>query len=70
MDYDKSRRPSAYEAGRSYAPEVLAFWLGVISRWVPKGAVSDIVDVGGGTGRYSSALANHFDARVIALDVC
>ncbi|MHB8384774.1 MAG: class I SAM-dependent methyltransferase [Candidatus Binataceae bacterium] len=68
MDYDKTTMPSAYDAGRSYPPAVLAFWLGVISRWVPQGTVSDIVDIGCGTGRYSAALANHFDAHVIALD--
>ncbi|HVA68065.1 MAG TPA: class I SAM-dependent methyltransferase [Candidatus Binataceae bacterium] len=68
MDYDQTKMPSAYDAGRSYAPAVLAFWLGVISRWVPKGTVADIVDIGCGTGRYSAALANYFDARVIALD--
>jgi ubiquinone/menaquinone biosynthesis C-methylase UbiE len=68
MDYDKTRMPSAYDAGRSYPPAVLAFWLEVISRWVPQGTVWDIVDIGCGTGRYSAALANHFDARVVALD--
>jgi ubiquinone/menaquinone biosynthesis C-methylase UbiE len=68
MDYDKTTMPSAYDAGRSYPPAVLAFWLEVISRWVPQGTVSDIVDIGCGTGRYSGALANHFDARVVALD--
>jgi len=68
MDYDKTRMPSAYDAGRSYPPAVLAFWLEVISRWVPQGTVSDIVDIGCGTGRYYAALANHFDARVVALD--
>ncbi len=68
MDYDKTRMPPSYDAGRSYPPAVLAFWLGVISRWVPQGTVSDIVDIGCGTGRYSAALANHFDARVVALD--
>ncbi|MFZ1887117.1 MAG: class I SAM-dependent methyltransferase [Candidatus Binataceae bacterium] len=68
MDYDKTKMPSSYDAGRSYPPAVLAFWLSVISRWVPQGTISDIVDIGCGTGRYSVALANYFDARVFALD--
>ncbi|MGH7780787.1 MAG: class I SAM-dependent methyltransferase [Candidatus Binataceae bacterium] len=68
MDYDKTTMPATYDAGRGYPPEVLAYWLDVISRWVPKNAVYDILDLGCGTGRFSAALANHFDARVIAID--
>lgn len=68
MEYDKTAMPAAYDAGRGYPPEVLAFWLDVIARWVPKNAVSDILDLGCGTGRFSAGLANHFDARVIAID--
>jgi ubiquinone/menaquinone biosynthesis C-methylase UbiE len=68
MDYDKTNMPAAYDAGRGYSPAVIALWLDVISRWVPKGAVSEILDIGCGTGRYSTALAAHFNARVIAVD--
>src|SRR6516165_11914121 len=42
MDYDKTNMPAAYDAGRRYSPAVLALWLDVISRWVPKGTVSEI----------------------------
>jgi SAM-dependent methyltransferase len=68
MDYDKTNMPAAYDAGRSYSPAVLARWLDVISRRVAKSAVSEILDIGCGTGRYSTALAAHFDARVVAID--
>jgi ubiquinone/menaquinone biosynthesis C-methylase UbiE len=67
VDYDQTNMPAAYDAGRAYSPTVLALWLDVISRWVPNGA-SDILDIGCGTGRYSTALAEHFDARIIAID--
>ena len=67
MDYDQTDMPAAYDAGRAYSPAVLALWLDVVSRWVPNGA-SDILDIGCGTGRYSAALAEQFDARVIAVD--
>jgi ubiquinone/menaquinone biosynthesis C-methylase UbiE len=68
MDYDKTNMSAVYDAGRGYSPAVLALWLDVISRWVAKGAVSEILDIGCGTGRYSTALAAHFDAHVIAID--
>jgi SAM-dependent methyltransferase len=68
MDYDKTNMPAAYDAGRGYSPTVLTFWLDVISRLVPKDTVSKILDMGCGTGRYSTALAVHFDACVVAVD--
>lgn len=68
MDYDNTNMPAAYDAGRGYSPKVLSFWLDVVSRLVPKDAVSEIVDIGCGTGRYSAALAAHFDAHVVAVD--
>jgi SAM-dependent methyltransferase len=68
MDYDRTTMPSAYDAGRGYAPAVLDFWLRAISSVVPANSVDDILDLGCGTGRYSAALAAHFDARVIAVD--
>jgi SAM-dependent methyltransferase len=67
MDYDQTDMPAVYEAGRAYSSKVLSLWLSVISRWVPNGA-SDILDLGCGTGRYSAALADLFNARVIAVD--
>ena len=68
MDYDLTNMPAAYDAGRAYSPAVLTLWLDVISRWVPNATVSDILDLGCGTGRYSTALAEYFDARVMAVD--
>lgn len=68
MDYDQTDMPAAYDAGRSYSTAVLSRWLEIISRAVPKDTVSAILYLGCGTGRYSAALAAHFDARVIAVD--
>jgi len=68
VNYDKTDMPAAYDAGRGYSPDVLAFWLGVISQSVPKGSVSEILDLGCGTGRYSTALADYFAATVIGID--
>jgi ubiquinone/menaquinone biosynthesis C-methylase UbiE len=68
MDYDKTSIPTAYDAGRGYDPAVLDRWLDVISQSVPKGTISEIVDVGCGTGRYSAALGSHLNAHVVAID--
>ena len=66
MDYDKTAMPANYDSGRSYSPDVLAYWLNVVSRHANGAAIADILDLGCGTGRYSEGLATHFDARVIA----
>lgn len=68
MDYDTTAMPSAYDAGRGYAPAVLDFWLRILSSAVGQGRVDDILDLGCGTGRYSAALAAHFGTRVVGLD--
>jgi ubiquinone/menaquinone biosynthesis C-methylase UbiE len=68
MDYDKGNIPSSYDAGRGYSPAMLAMWLDRISKCVPHGELSKILDLGCGTGRYSAALADHFNTRVIAID--
>lgn len=47
---------------------MLALWRDRISKCAPRGGVSRILDLGCGTGRYSAALANHFDAHVVAID--
>ena len=68
MDYDKTEMPANYDAGRSYSTDVLDRWLGLLSRHVDKEAVSAILDLGCGTGRFSDALSAHFDADVIGVD--
>src|SRR5579872_1800322 len=68
MDYDKGNIPASYDAGRGYSPATLALWLERISMCAPRGEVSRILDLGCGTGRYSGALADHFNADVIAID--
>jgi SAM-dependent methyltransferase len=68
VNYDKTDMAAAYDAGRGYSPDALAYWLEIISQSVPRGSVSEILDLGCGTGRYSAALASHFDANVMAID--
>jgi ubiquinone/menaquinone biosynthesis C-methylase UbiE len=68
MDYDQTTMPSAYDAGRGYAPAVLAFWLNTIAAPLAGQRIGDILDLGCGTGRYTAALAAHFGARAVGVD--
>jgi ubiquinone/menaquinone biosynthesis C-methylase UbiE len=68
MDYDQTTMPSAYDAGRGYAPEVLEFWLSTIAAPLAGDHIADILDLGCGTGRYSAALAAHFGAQVVGVE--
>ena len=68
MDYDTTDIPGAYDRGRDHGPEVLRLWMNVVSSHVGKGRVNAILDLGCGTGRFTEALAAHFDAEVVGID--
>ena len=68
MDYDTTEIPVAYDRGRNHGPEVLYLWMDVVSSHVKGQRINTILDLGCGTGRFSEALAVHFDAEVIGID--
>jgi ubiquinone/menaquinone biosynthesis C-methylase UbiE len=68
MDYDTTDIPVTYDCGRDHGPEVLHLWMNVVSSYVEKQRIQTILDLGCGTGRFSEALAAHFDAEVVGLD--
>ncbi|HMG74156.1 MAG TPA: methyltransferase domain-containing protein [Pyrinomonadaceae bacterium] len=68
MDYDASDIAVAYDLGRSHGPEVLDLWMSTVSSYLDERAITSILDLGCGTGRFSEALAVHFDAEVIGID--
>jgi ubiquinone/menaquinone biosynthesis C-methylase UbiE len=68
MDYDTTDIPVAYDRGRDHGPEVLHLWMNVVSSYVEKRRINTILDLGCGTGRFSEALAVHFDAEVVGID--
>jgi len=68
MDYDSTEIPFGYDRGRDHGPEFLDLWMNVVSSFVKKDHVKTILDLGCGTGRFSEALAVHFDAEVIGID--
>src|ERR1700722_12543181 len=69
MDYDTTTMPAVYDAGRGYSRQTLELWLAAIEK-AAGGArrIEAIPDLGCGTGRYSGALAEHFGAKVTAVD--
>jgi len=66
MDYDKSDIASIYDEARTLTPERLGQWLDLLSTHIDRNAISLIIDLGCGTGRFSEPLAAHFGVRVIA----
>ncbi len=68
MDYDATEIPRTYDKGRDHGPEVLDLWMNTIASHVQSPPVRTILDLGCGTGRFSEALAGHFDAQVLAID--
>ena len=68
MDYDLTDIPAAYDRGRSHGPKALSLWINAVSVHVRGKAIGTILDLGCGTGRFSEALAVHFDADVLGID--
>ena len=68
MDYDTTEIARTYDKGRDHGPEVLDLWMNTIAAYVEPPSVHTILDLGCGTGRFSEALAAHFDAQVFAVD--
>src|SRR6185436_8355488 len=68
MDYDTTDIPVVYDRGRDHGPEVLQLWMDVVSSSLATPDIKTILDLGCGTGRFSEALAVHFNAEVIGVD--
>lgn len=68
MDYDTTDIAVVYDRGRDHGPAVLQLWMNFLSSCVGHEPVTTILDLGCGTGRFTEALAAHFDAEVIGLD--
>jgi ubiquinone/menaquinone biosynthesis C-methylase UbiE len=68
VDYDR-RLHSAYRAGRALSGDTGRLWMDAVARHLG-GARSGltILDLGAGTGRFSTMLADAFDARVVGVE--
>ncbi len=68
MDYDLTDIPSGYDRSRDHGREFLDLWMRVLEPHLHRLAVKRILDLGCGTGRFSEALAHHFNADVVGID--
>ena len=68
MDYDQSGIATTYDEARALMPARRRRWQRLLSAHVDGTAISLMVDVGCGTGRFSEMLAAELGARVIGLD--
>jgi ubiquinone/menaquinone biosynthesis C-methylase UbiE len=68
LDYDQSGIATTYDEARALTPARRQHWQRLLSAHVDRTAISLIVDLGCGTGRFSEMLAAEFSARVIGLD--
>jgi ubiquinone/menaquinone biosynthesis C-methylase UbiE len=68
MDYDQSGIATTYDEARALTPERRRRWQRLLSVHVDRTAISLVIDLGCGTGRFSEMLATELGARVIGLD--
>jgi ubiquinone/menaquinone biosynthesis C-methylase UbiE len=69
VDYDETDIPAAYDRARDHGPAWLDLWMRTVHAAADgRRAVEAILDLGCGTGRFSTALASSFDADVVGLD--
>jgi ubiquinone/menaquinone biosynthesis C-methylase UbiE len=68
MDYDKTEIPTTYDKARALAPEKVRLWQDLLSAHIDSAAISLVIDLGCGTGRFSELLAAHFGVQVIGID--
>lgn len=67
IDYNE-RMYKTYHDARVILPETKMLWMDVVRRYVGDREVRTILDLGCGTGRFSTLLADAFDADVIGVE--
>jgi ubiquinone/menaquinone biosynthesis C-methylase UbiE len=65
---DYNRMAAVYDCGRALPLEALEAWRVALSRYLPPETGMPVLDLGSGTGRFSNALAEWFDADVIGVE--
>jgi ubiquinone/menaquinone biosynthesis C-methylase UbiE len=67
IDYD-GRMSTSYRSGRALSAKAARTWRAVTAPFVPAARRIRILDLGAGTGRFSTLFARSFDAQVIGIE--
>jgi ubiquinone/menaquinone biosynthesis C-methylase UbiE len=67
IDYD-GRMSAGYEFGRALSPEAASTWATIVAPFVQPASSARILDLGAGTGRFSTLFARVFGAQVIGIE--
>ena len=65
--YEEPAAARRYDVARSLPPETILLWLEVLRSSIPE-VITKILDLGCGTGRFTSALAETFDAVAVGVE--
>ncbi|MBL8029489.1 MAG: class I SAM-dependent methyltransferase, partial [Fibrobacteres bacterium] len=66
-DYNK-RIYQVYNAARSLPEDTKRLWMDEISKYISNNSNLTFLDLGSGTGRFSSLIADHFTCNVIGIE--
>src|SRR5262249_16645946 len=67
IDYD-GRMSANYQSGRALSSETARIWTKIVASFVQFDRGLRILDLGAGTGRFSTVFARAFEARVIGVE--
>lgn len=66
--YSEVGAAQRYDSARSLPSETKSLWLEAVRSAIPDGAIKRVLDLGCGTGRFTSALAETFGCSVVAVE--
>jgi ubiquinone/menaquinone biosynthesis C-methylase UbiE len=67
IDYD-GRMSASYQSGRALSQQAASTWTTIVAPFVPSAISARILDLGAGTGRFSTLFARVFEAQVIGIE--